>query len=1657
MGYIVSFYSKAAFKEYILPPESNADHCITLRSNYFQIHDDIQVIMEVLDDVWSIKKSRQYSIAQDNLKSDCIELKNQSVILMNSVYDEEIYIFVRSVETPLHAFSKYTLAGISSITIGKDSENDICYDFQNTVSRKHATIQRNSDGFMIKNFGQNGIYVDSALVMDEVQLEFGEYINILGLHIVYLGDALAIDTTDSAVTINNNKLKLLSYLNEATVFLGDRDKRKVSDNSTYHRAPRNYEKLDTGTIEIEAPPALEQEKKKSIFMSIGPSISMALPMLLGCLLMIYANTKSGGGSSLYMYSGLVMSVSSASVGVIWTLLNQRQAKKEREESKKHRFDAYREYLIEKVDEIENDYQDTTRRLEETYPSAKECMNYDENRGILWNRNYVHDDFLAQRLGIGEKSFQYTIDVPKKKFTLYKDELSEKPQFIKDNYCKLIDVPITVDLKKERLIGVVGGKKKKGALEIVQLLVTQITANNCYTDVKLAFIYDNESSDDNGKWDYAKWFPHVWSEDRRVRYIASNKKEASEVLYELVKVFRARLERQAGNYSKTIYKPYYVVFVSKADLLEGEIFTKYAFDKDENIGLTTIVLSDSCENLPNECEFIIENSDAFKGMYYVFDSKKDRQEIHFDEMDVISLNSFARHLSTLHVEESEQGGEIPNNITFFEMMGIHRIEEYPVREMWVKNKTYENIRGLLGQKAGGAPCYLDIHEKFHGPHGLIAGTTGSGKSETLQTYILSLAVNYSPDDVGFFIIDYKGGGMANLFEGLPHLIGSISNLSGNQVKRAMISIKSENRRRQRVFTENGVNNINLYTKLYKSGEAIIPIPHLVIIIDEFAELKREEPEFMKELISVAQVGRSLGVHLILATQKPNGTVDDNIWSNSRFRLCLRVQDQQDSKDMLHKPDAAYITQAGRGYMQVGNDEVYEMFQSGYSGALFDENSTEKNGEIAELITLSGKVDMTGNSVKFSQKKRAEFLWIDMLCRILEQILEKGIGQEGLDSLLNSMYKVFAVQQVDYEDNDFNRARLKEFINLYLITSKVDCETPKAERVIVLANQQGKRLPQQKEKTQLDVTKEHLAKVAKLNGYSYKMSLWMPLLKDHIYLSELEEHSRMCYQDGKWDVSLDELALRIVIGQVDDPKNQSQMPLLFDFFKQGHVAIIGTVASGKSTLMQTMLFGLINHYSPDSVNIYALDFSSRLLCAFENAPHVGGIMYEGDEEIIRKFFHMMENIVKERKELFKGGNYKQFIQRNSVKIPAIVLCVDNYDSFKEKTNQIYEDQMIRLSKEGVNLGIFLIISGAGFGYADITTRVGENLDTVFCLSLADKGEYGQALHNMKIEVMPEIGIKGRGLAYYGSEILEYQAALAVKAENDYQRMEIIQRLCESMRKDWTGNIARNIPLIPDHPTWSLFTEQEDYQRKIRNKDYLPVAYDEADAEVYSIPLRDIYCYLITGESHTGKTNYMKVMLQAAIDKKAQIAVLDGPKGDMKLYSGREKVNYLSNEDDIFEYFKNELTSVFQYRNRIKNDLLQKEFDEIQVYEEMSKEQPYFIFITDFSWFIDMVYKSEHAMAGFMENLITKGQFHNIYFIAEITLNKLSLVRGYRAFEAFTEYHTGVHFGGKVNNNTIMPFEYLTFANQAASDPVGIGTLPGDSSYKGTRKIVVPLARK
>lgn len=232
-------------------------------------------------------------------------------------------------------------------------------------------------------------------------------------------------------------------------------------------------------------------------------------------------------------------------------------------------------------------------------------------------------------------------------------------------------------------------------------------------------------------------------------------------------------------------------------------------------------------------------------------------------------------------------------------------------------------------------------------------------------------------------------MANLFKDLPHLLGTITNLDGSESLRALASIKSELARRQRIFNEIGVNNINDYSQAFLSGDAKKPLPHLVIISDEFTELKSEQPEFMAELVSTARIGRSLGVHLILATQKPSGVVDDQIWSNSKFKLALKVQNSSDSNEILKTPDAAQITQAGRAYLQVGNNEIYELFQSAWSGAKYSKETIKKGfDERIYTINIMGQKELVnayfGNK---SEKKALQLTQLDAMVLYIKTVYER----------------------------------------------------------------------------------------------------------------------------------------------------------------------------------------------------------------------------------------------------------------------------------------------------------------------------------------------------------------------------------------------------------------------------------------------------------------------------------------------------------------------------------------------------------------------------------------------------------------------------------------------------------------------------------------------
>lgn len=1659
MSFALLIHTTQAYKKYMLPVVNNTNYSIPLKKELFNLSSDVEICLEVVDGSWFFLESDNYELQNSITKESYFgkEIRNQDLLSVSVPYNEILNILVIQTDSSFHVFQKYDIRANSYITIGKNENNDIRYDTLNLVSREHAIIKRNGNQFILEDISTNGIYVNDVRMKEPKILEFGDYIDIYGLCIVYLDGIIAVNTGDANVKVNEEKL--YQYVEHNAKKPKTSDNFKKEKKVLYHRSPRQIYKMDDEVIEIEAPPQPKAQNRKPLSMIIGPSLTMSLPMIFGCLLTAFSSRMNGGQSGIFMYTGIITAVSSALIGIIWTLVNLRYEKRKNNDEELHRFDAYHQYLVDTANNIKEKYEKNTAYLRKMYLSAEECSGYDKNNQLLWNRNKDHRDFLSHRIGIGDIPFQVTINIPKERFSLMIDALAEKPSVIQESYKNLHQVPICVDMLEHRLIGVVGGEGKRGAIDVMHNLVAQIAVSNCYTDVKMAFVYD-ELTDATESWDYLKWLPHVWSEDKKTRFVAGNKVETGDVLYEITKVLRMRMEERGNRESKnTMYKPHYVLFISNPELLEGELITKYIFNSNENYGITTVFLVDSYDNLPNACDYIIQNDERFKGMYGIADDMEERIPIDFDFVHNIQLEKLSRTLADIEVSENEKGGDIPNSLTFFDMFEINDMKELHVLDNWKKNRTYESMRAIVGQRAGGAPMYLDVHEKYHGPHGLVAGTTGSGKSETLQTYILSLAINYSPDDVGFFLIDYKGGGMANLFEGLPHMIGQISNLSGNQVKRAMVSIKSENMRRQRIFNEHGVNNINLYTRLYKNNEATIPVPHLFIVIDEFAELKREEPDFMRELISVAQVGRSLGVHLILATQKPSGTVDDNIWSNSRFRLCLRVQDRQDSTDMLHRPDAAYITQAGRCYMQVGNDELFELFQSGWSGATYDENSGSFKADIAHMVSDTGKAAVIGNRTKLKQKESIKKQWIKDLANVV-----KSVGPVvSDDSVLFEKYiqQIFAElqkQKIDYPYSEYNTLRIKDFLTAYAQVGRLYAETDEnemAQQILSYAQDHRLKLPEKKEKTQLDAIVEYLDGIARNNGYTYKHQLWLPVLPTTIYLSELPNYEE--YFDGNvWKkLETKEWNLEVSLGLYDDPVNQSQDTLKVNLSKNGNHGIVGTIVSGKSTLLQTLLYAFVTKYTPADINIYAIDYSAKMMSAFETMPHVGGVIYEGQDDKIAKFFTMINDMLEERKKLFKGGNYSQYVRVNGIVLPAVIIVIDNYANFRAKTNNIYDETVMQLSKDGVSYGIFLIISGGNFSAMEIPSRLGENLRTVICLEMNDKFQYADAMHTLHIDTLPEVNVKGRGLAKVGEDILEFQTALAFEAADDFKRMEEIEKLGRRMREVWTGKCAKPIPEIPDKPVWSEFAELEDTVKQIQDDRHLPIGYNSQNAAVYGIDLSRIYCYLITGKARSGKTNYLKAIINSAMLKGGEVVVFDF-KGELSYLSEKEGVTYIGTKADLFAFFQ-KLLPDFVTRNKKKKANIQANFSDEEIYLDMRSFVTKYLIIPDFADFIHNVKNPEnYGDAGaFIENILDKGILHNVYWFAVLQPDDVAKLGGNRIYDLFIRYKTGMHFGGNVSSQRIFNFDYIPYNEQTKSLKAGIGLIPYQEEEKVNR-VVIPLVK-
>ncbi|SFB82492.1 type VII secretion protein EssC [Butyrivibrio sp. YAB3001] len=1679
MSTIITVYSHNAFKGFLLPAINDADYSILLVESLFNIPQNIELKLEISDNRWFFAPSDDYDIELLTGNGDCyLQSLDEFVQFGNNEFrllQDKKHILSLSINISDDYFSvyeKYDLQDVTSeITIGRNESSTICFGMygKQLVSSCHAKIYQSGESFVFQdNESANGSFLNNKRVKGSENLKFGDCIDIFGLRIVFLGDAIAINVSECGAVVDERILK--------KIIIESAPLQKVNRKSlttVFHRSPRRLTRIEDDTVKIDDPPTPKDEvRNRGVLAAIGSAMVMALPMLLGCAFMIYASQVSGMSRGLFMYIGLVTSVSSATIGAIRGIVGIRKAVREYKEYEEKRNKKYGEYLKKQENIIKEKYEKNTNSLRDRYVSAKECCSYNASNMLLWCRNATQSDFLTHRLGIGDLPFQVEIEIPEQKFTMSENSLTEIPANLKKSYSMLHDVPICVDLFKEKLVGVIGGRRMEGGITVVRNLIAQIAANNSYTDVKIVFIYDEKKSVIGREWDFVKWLPHVWNETKTFRYVANGKESASEVFYELNRILRQRIDDSSSrNCEGVVPKPYYVVVLASHELMEGEIISKYVLSPSPEYGISCIYMAQRYEDLPNQCEYIIENDENYSGCYRTTDDYEDRIKTEFDEVDVSEISAFAEKIANVEVQEIEVGGDVPVSISFFEMYGAKRLEDFDIENRWKKNRTYESMKALVGQKAGGVPCFLDIHEKYHGPHGLVAGTTGSGKSETLQTYMLSLAINFSPDDVSFFVIDYKGGGMANLFIDLPHMVGQISNLSGNQIQRALMSIQSEKDRREALFASFGVKDIRDYTKVYKNNEATVPLPHLIIVIDEFAEMKKEEPEFIQEIVSISRVGRSLGIHLIMATQKPAGSVSDDIWSNSRFKLCLRVQSKQDSMDMLHKPDAAYLTQSGRCYLQVGNDELYELFQSGFSGATYYDDEADVNTGVATMLEINGIPSLEGNHARSVRQKEKKKLWLEQLENAIQPIvgedssrlanlsrIEKGqIAEKVISNLIS--------KGIDYSNTDNNRENLitlLEEIGIYGYDSEAIL---KAESEFTNAK---KKLPQQPEHTQLEAVVRYIDYLAKKNGFNHDFSLFLPLLPSVVYLSQLPKgpgfDTEELFNGISWQEHGNSSRLEICMGLYDDPENQRQDAFVLDIAKMGNIILLGAPTSGKSTFLQTFVFGMMMKYSPAEVNFYILEFSARKFSVFESAPHIGGIVKENDgNERIEKLFSLMLRILNERKEVLGDIGFVQYCEAHGQgKIPAIVLVIDNYASFLNKTGDAYIHVIQKLVKEGAGCGIFMLVSATGIGSGEISNSVAQNFRMPICLELNNVYDYSNYLRVPRVRINPESGVKGRGLGKVGDRILEFQTAIMLEADNENDMNQKASKIAKDMLDVWekSGNdSARKIPEIPAEPEWNSFIDSPEVRTMFETDNLLPVGYETRFAESYGIDLSKLYVYLITGGKKKGKTNALKILTCSAIVKGGNAVIVDFDK-HLKGFADNVGAKCIQSEVEWASFISNLLKNDLVTRNADKAELMKGNAQDSEIFKFMQKYRKIFIFIENLPLFVERMQRptEENVPANVMLNMemvIERGALHNIYWFATVDKDNLGTVTAINLYKLFVRDRKGMHLGGMVHSTSVANMNFDNHDRKTLDAPKAPGRamLPLDNE-ESVKEVVIPL---
>ncbi|HEY4377422.1 MAG TPA: FtsK/SpoIIIE domain-containing protein, partial [Acidimicrobiales bacterium] len=535
--------------------------------------------------------------------------------------------------------------------------------------------------------------------------------------------------------------------------------------------------------------------------------------------------------------------------------------------------------------------DERRRLTARLPDLPTVLARAVDRDHLWDRRLHHYDALCTSLGFGSVPWRPPLRGEPR-------ALSVEARRTVDDHSVLADGPVEIRLAAGSVVGIVG--ERSASVAVARSLLLQVAIHHGPADVRVAVLAAGASVPD---WEWAKWLPHT-TDGSGGRLLGAGPATSQALLADLA----AESPPEDG--------PVLLVVIDDPALLDGPRAGARAALDGALDPVAVIVLAPDEATLPAACSTVLSVDRDGGASVHEPTSGIVLDHVRAAGLPEARARRVARSLARFEDPDAVGlDGGLPSNIGLLALLGHECASGAALAARWRAAGPDSAPATAVGASADG-PLVVDLDTD--GPHALVAGTTGAGKSELLRSLVAGLATAMSPDDLTFLLIDFKGGSAFDACARLPHTVGVVTDLDEHLASRALRCLEAELRHRERMLRAAGAIDL----AAYRTGGPAEPLPRLVVVIDEFATLATELPDFVDALLGVAQRGRSLGVHLVLATQRPAGAVSEAIRANTNLRIALRVQDDHDSRDVIDTPDADRLPRhrPGRALVRLGPGHV-----------------------------------------------------------------------------------------------------------------------------------------------------------------------------------------------------------------------------------------------------------------------------------------------------------------------------------------------------------------------------------------------------------------------------------------------------------------------------------------------------------------------------------------------------------------------------------------------------------------------------------------------------------------------------------------------------------------------------------------------------------------